>query len=147
MKKHTIQIIMCAVGVLLLCGCDISSNDNGKLDGMWHLITTETLSTGDIADHSQQRLYWNIQSRLLQLEDKDYIHPSCLLRFEQNGMQLRVFEPYRYNREEGDEPLSDAVFLLPFGISQTDETFLIEQINSKYLIMKSEEVRLSFRKQ
>ena len=150
MKHISFLRIVFLVVALAVCmsfaSCDLEHSDNGKLDGMWHLERMETLETGDVQDLSMSGYYWSFQVRLLQLEDKSQAAQTCLLRFEQTGTQLHVYEPYLYNRETGDEPISDPDVLEPYGINALDETFQIERLNHKYLVLKSSQAELFFRK-
>ncbi len=143
---RTVFFVMTLAGCMGLISCDLEHSDNGKLDGMWHLERMENLETGNVQDLSMSGYYWSFQVRLLQLEDKGQTAKTCLLRFEHTGTQLRIYEPYLYNRETGDEPISDPEVLQPYGINALDETFQIERLSHKYLVLKSSQVQLFFRK-
>ena len=54
--------------------------------------------------------------------------------------------PYAYNREEGDEPLSDITLLKPSGINKTEEEFQVLSISGSKMKLQSEMLVLSFKK-
>ncbi len=122
------------------------TSGNGDLDGMWHLISIDTLSTSSSRDFSHDYIYWSFSFRLLEVDDKTNSHQSVLLRFEHIDQNLRLYEPYLYNRETGDEPIEDISYLLPFGIEALDITYNIEILTSSRMIISSPNLRLSFRK-
>ena len=141
-KTYCLFIVAC---LALFSSCELEHSGNGNLDGMWPLQRIESLSTGEVQDLSTQQLYWNFQVRLLQLDDKNHNATTCLLRFEHANKQLRVYDPYIYNREEGDIPLTDVSLLLPYGIDQLDETFDVVHLSSSHLVLKNGDVQLSLR--
>lgn len=139
------KIAIAITTLILLASCDLETSGNGKLDGQWHLMQIETLANGDTQDLSQQYFYWQFQGKLLQLRNIE-TNEIYLLRFERNGTILRTYDPYRFNRDEGDEPLDYVEPLQPFGINQIDETFEIEHLGNKYITLKSPTVRLSLKR-
>lgn len=142
-KKITIAIT--TLTLILLASCDLETSDNGKLDGQWHLIQIQDLTTNQTQDLTQQYYYWQFQGKLLQLRNTE-THEQYLLRFQHDNTTLRTYEPYIYNREEGDQPITDPQPLNPFGITQIDQTFEIEHLGNKYITLKSPTVRLSLKR-
>ena len=92
------------------------------------------------------RLYWSVQAKLLQLDDKNNTSISLLLRFEHTGNTLRLYEPYIYNRLEGDKPLNDVTLLAPYGINALEESCEVEALSSSKMILKTPSLRLKFKK-
>lgn len=144
MKRAFLYII--AAVSLLTTSCELEHSGNGKLDGMWHIMQIENLTTTEVQDLSQVRLYWEFQGKLMQVEDRDYQYERCLLRFEHSGNTLRVYDPYRYDRENGDEPLTEPTLLLPYGISQIEETFEVEHLGDKHFVLKSPTLRIRLKR-
>ena len=140
-KKITIAITT----LILLASCDLETSDNGKLDGQWHLIQIQDLTTNQTQDLTQQYYYWQFQGKLLQLRNTE-THEQYLLRFQHDNTTLRTYEPYIYNREEGDQPITDPQPLNPFGITQIDQTFEIEHLGNKYITLKSNTQRISLKR-
>ena len=68
------------------------------------------------------------------------------MRFSSGGGKLVLNSPYAYNREEGDEPLSDITLLKPYGINKTEEEFQVLSISGSNMKLQSEMLVLSFKK-
>ena len=69
-----------------------------------------------------------------------------LLRFEHKDGTLRVYEPYIYDRENGDRPLDDPALMAPYGVNALDETFTMEALGGGKMVLSNDKLRLSFRK-
>ena len=130
----------------MLAACDIETSDNGDLDGYWHLTRVDTLTTGGTLDTSEQLLFWAVQVRLLNVVDQsdDADHMGYLLRFEHKEGTLRVYEPYKNSRKDGDIKVDDASVLSPFGINRLDETFRVEQLDGDGMQLTGDALRLTF---
>ncbi|PTL34243.1 hypothetical protein C7120_06815 [Prevotella sp. oral taxon 376] len=135
------------VFILSFTACDLETSGNGKLDGFWHLESIDTIN-GGFNDLSQRRLFWAFQAKLLELTDRDGLHPQCLMRFEQGGGVLKLSDPYLYDREggEGDHPLTGPDYLVPFGVNGVSENFTIEKLTGSKMILNSGKLRLYFTK-
>lgn len=141
-KKSSIIILsIIATIVLAVCSCTFETSKNGDLDGAWHLLS---INGKPLDEHPQ--LYWSIQSKLLELRDKSTNCGIFLLRFSHEGSTLKVYQPYIYDRENGDKVLEDATPLQPFGIYKLEETFEVKNLNGSRMTLKSENVTLEFRK-
>ena len=152
MKKTVFSIIFIfSVIAISFSSCTLETSDNGKLDGFWHLVSEEVLSADTTIDLSGQRIFWGVEYKLLNVSDKDGVYGDYYLRFNHDGDSLRVYSPYKNNWHEngedgGDITVEDASVLLPFGISALDETFLVEQLGSSKMVLKSSAYRLRFKK-
>lgn len=135
-----------AVVLALFCSCELETSGNGDLDGMWYLVSVDTLATSGSKDMDGTKIYWLFQSKLLQLEDKSGGNSSILLRFEHKDGTLRLYNPYRYDRENGDQPLDDVGPLAPFGVNALEENCDVEKLNGSKMILKTATLRLGFRK-
>lgn len=147
MMRRGILYIIIGMG-LMMTACDIETSDNGDLDGYWHLVRVDTLATGGTCDMSESLVFWAVQMRLLNVVDHLNApdHFGYLLRFEHQGNTLRVFNPYRNSRKDGDIKLDDASELAPFGINQLEETFQVEQLDGDDMRLANGQFRLSFEK-
>lgn len=151
MKARYTLFILASVAALALFSCTVKTdNVDGHLEGMWHLVSIETLGADTTrqnatTDLSQQYLFWSFQAKLLELDDKTGSHPSYLLRFDISGNSITLSDPYLYNREEGDVKLDDATPLQLYGISSLSEHFTFS-VSGSSLIMESTTHRLKFKK-
>lgn len=150
MKARYTLLILSTVAALFLASCSMNTdNVDGHLEGMWHLVSMETLGTDSTqnttTDLSQQYLFWSFQAKLLELDDKTGSHPSYLLRFDISGSTLTLRDPYLYNREEGDVKLEDATPLLIYGIGSLSEQFTFS-VSGSNLVMESATHRLRLKK-
>ncbi len=152
MKKITRYILVSLMTIIMvgLYSCTETSH-NGKLDGMWHLVSVDTLSldtlsTSRTQDLSGDMIYWSFEFKLLELDDKSGKYPNVLFRFDKVDRTLRLYEPYLYNRESGDVPITEINYLLPFGVESTDVTYNIEVLTSSRMILVSPTLRLNFKK-
>lgn len=130
-----------------LSSCSWFETDNaGDLEGLWHVRSVEFKADGTKTDLSSERYYWAFQKKLLQMEDKEGKAATFLWRFQKEENKLTISQPYRYDRENGDEPLESTDLLAPYFIENLEETFTIEHLGSGTMLLSSETVRLSFRK-
>lgn len=149
MKVKVLYILLAAV---CLTSCDgFHSSSNGDLDGMWHLEEVDTLylsTWSNPVDYSGKGIFWSVQDKLLCLDDHVITdNKTCLMRFEHQGDELRVFNPYFIqDRPEPDQPIDDVIYLKPFGINELDETFYIETLSRKKMVLWSKTLRLKFKK-
>ena len=137
---------LCVSLLFVFSSCELETSSHGDLYGMWHLERIDSLSSSAQLSMRDALLFWSFQGKLLELDDKSGEHRSVLLRFEERSDALRVYEPYLYNREEGDEPLSDAGYLRVFGIQDLEETFSIEELGGSRLVLRSNLLRLHLRR-
>lgn len=145
MRRFVLHILLLAL-VSLCASCEFHTLSNGSLDGFWQLSQVDTLTTSGSTDMVPRRIFWSVQARLLQVSDLNYVHDECILRFEHADGRLRVFSPYVVDHFGQDVTVDDAEQLHPFGIQQTDETFVVEQLNDDALVLRGSVLRLSFRR-
>jgi len=145
--KRYYNIIIAFIFTTFVFSCEIETSGNGKLDGMWHLLTIDTLSSSVTEDMSSKRIYWSFQHNLVQFDDKANGNRSILLRFDNSTDSiLRLYDSYIYDRENGDKPVEDINILIPFGMNAFDETYTIEHLTGNTLILSTDKLRLNFKK-
>ncbi len=130
----------------LLTSCDVESSDNGDLDGFWQLRAADTLSTGGHSDLTGLSLTWAFQGRLLEMRDLHGQRTDIVSSFSHEGTTLSLFDAYIVDRDNGDIRLEDATELSPYGVNRLDETFSVEKLDGSKMVLKSEKLRLTFRK-
>ena len=140
------SIIIAALTVSCLASCDLETSDNGDLDGFWHMERVDTLATGGVCDLSERRVFWSVQVGLVNVTDYDKEARGYLFHFENVNSSLRLYDPYKDNREEGDIKVEDPSILSPYGVNALDETFRIEGLSANRMTLATDELRLSFKK-
>ena len=144
MKTRHIITLMATAFALLLASCDVHTSDNGKLDGMWHLVGVDTLDGGHL-DLSSQTKFWMFQANLMQLSNTNR-GELIICRFNQSGDSLTVSEPRVSNRNVGDTLITKPAVLSPYGINALNESFFIEMLQSDKMILRTDHLTLNFKK-
>ncbi len=144
--RHILCAAAFAAMALTLGSCELEDSDNGDLDGMWYLASVDTIATSGKKDMADERLFWSFQHKLLVMEDKNGKTPSVLMRFEHKDGNMRLHDPYYNNRGEGDPKLDDPTKLQPFGVQTLEETFKVEHLTSRRMVLESGTLRLGFKK-
>lgn len=146
MKKNISKYIaITALALGTLTACEIESHDNGKIDGFWHLEHIDTLATGGTLDVSNEKLFWSVQVRLLEVSNKT-TGAKYIFSFRQANGSLYLSNPLVSDRIKGDPEVEDVKVLAPYGINSLDETFAVEALDGKKMILKSETLRLNLKK-
>lgn len=143
-------LLMLVLGSVLLNSCEIESSDNGSLDGFWHLESVDTLATGGRCNYGNQRVFWGVQYKLLSVNN--YEGGKFYFRFRQTSDSLILSSPYRNNWHQdvengGDIPLTEINDTLrQCGINHLVESYYKEKMNGDKMILRTKELRLSFKK-
>ncbi|MBQ0062673.1 MAG: lipocalin-like domain-containing protein [Prevotella sp.] len=137
-------IIMCIVASFAFSSCHLEASDNGDLDGFWQLTTVDTLSTGGTQEVKSAEIFWAFQFRLLQVRDINENRYN--IRFKHENNMLKLYDPYRDKRESGDEKVTDPAVLAKYGINALEELFTVECLDSEKMLLKSDKLRLIFRR-
>lgn len=140
------QILYILLASTLLTACELETSNNGNLDGNWQLRQMDNLSTGDITDMSHSYIYWAFENKLMQLRDIDDGNLKILYRFDRQGNNLTIHDPYLVVTKDELEPITNTEILLPFGITAPEDLFIIEKLNGKHFTIKNELYRLHFRR-
>ena len=146
MKIRNIQILLLSL-VALFCfsACSLEGDGTaaGDLAGMWKCVYIE--KGAQSVELKDQKVYWSFQGNLLLLEDKAGNHSRILYHFTKNGNTLELKEPYRYDRENGDELLTTPSLLSFYGIDTLAITFTIQQ-SENTMALVSNNVTLHFKR-
>lgn len=146
MRKNLSRYIAIATfSLCTLAACEIESHDNGKIDGFWHLEYIDTLETGGILDVSNEKLFWSVQVRLLEVSNRSK-GSKFIFSFRQADGSLYLSDPLVSNRGEGDIIVEDPSVLAPYGINSLEETFSVEALDGSKMILRSETLRLKLKK-
>ena len=149
MKPKIRYGLLLAVSCWLLVSCDIHTSGNGDLDGYWHLVKVDTLSTGNSLDMSGRRVFWGVQAHLVEAvdHDNDSSHYGYLFYFEKTSSYLTLYYAHRHNREAGDILIEDAAELSPLGVNDLNDKFKIITLNQGNMVLEDDLLRLTFKKQ
>ena len=147
--KKTRPCILSLLVSFVVVSCELDISSNGKLDGLWQVESVDTLrkdGTTGFGNKINDKLFWAFQFDLLQIDDRTYSSPRYLFRFEHIKDTLRIYDPYVYDRENGDIKPEDAAVLNMYGIDSTDTKFIIDMLSSKRLILKRGDLHIKMRK-
>lgn len=142
LNSKLIVILSC----ILLTSCELDVLNNGKLDGNWQLRQIETLATENISDMTYSYIYWGIQDELLQVRDIDNSNLKIFFRYNLEGDQLTIHSPYQAITQNELVPVEGIEVLQSLCITDTEDHFQIEKLNSSTMILKNASYRLHFRK-
>ena len=145
MRKLLSILTLC----LLVVSCELETSGNKELDGYWQMDQVDTLSTGGVADTREALVFWGVQGKLLQIrysENGTFLGEGLLFRFNQDDKHLTLFSPVIHHLYETDEPIDDVEILKPFGIFNLEETFDIEELDDKEMVLTNDVLRRHFRR-
>lgn len=142
------RILLTMMGVALaLTACELETSTNGDLDGFWQLTQVDTLSTGGQTDMRMTGVTWSFQGRIMELRiAKKSTEKPVICQFSHDGDSLRVYNPYIIDRVNDDKIITDVKPMQLYGFSKPEENFFFLQLNSKTMVLRSEQLQLSFRK-
>ena len=134
--------------VFSFTSCELETSGNGDLDGFWHLVQVDTLQTGGVNDTSKDLFFWSFQVNLLEFSDRSYHIPIYMARFNHENGQLKVTQPCLYNREEGNEMVTEENVkdISPYGLNALEETFRVEELSGSRMTLSNGTLRLYFKK-
>ena len=105
----------------------------------------DTLATGGILETTANRVYYAVQGKMLQM-NATANGERYIFRFTLNDNKLKIYDARINDREAGDVPVTNVDRLRPYGMSKLEELFVVEQLTSQRMILRSETLRLTFRK-
>lgn len=153
MKILRIALPLLLTGLILcLTSCD-KVPANGCLDGTWQLVSIERSDTIIDAKPSQKYISFQlglIQLRQASLEYEDYTRYYG--HFSKNGDEMRFYDlclpSDNTTSSDDDRPFTEAniSMLNGWGIYHTDNTFHIDTLNSRRMVLSNSETTLRFRK-
>lgn len=135
--KKIFLLILLLIPSLFSCR---NTSINGKLDGMWQLITIEKNKEASI-DTKKEKIYYNIKLHLIYLQQTDSI--EFLGRFTQSDDSLFVYD---FLQSNNNSIAATPKTLAPFGIYNTSERFGIEKLTGDKMVLRSNSAILTFRK-
>lgn len=151
LSKRISQYLLFSLSAFLVfsfTSCELETSGNGDLDGFWHLVQVDTLQTGGVKDTSKDLFFWSFQVNLLQFSDRSYQIPIFMARFNHDNGQLKVTQPCLYNRDEGNEMVTEENVkdISPYGLNALEETFRVEELSGSRMTLSNGTLRLYFKK-
>lgn len=146
MKK---LLYLAAALVLLTAGfssCTLEMSENGHLDGFWNLKQIDSLENNRSANVEGERIYWSVQLNMIDVRFVDGRIDECVMKFDKNEDTITISDPCYYYHTHGDSTITDVDALRPYGINSLNEKFTIEHLTSGHMILKSDKLKLYFRK-
>ena len=161
--KGVKSILCAAIAGIHLASCD-TMTDNGRLDGMWQLMSVSYNVQGgqdSVVNVKNSRVYMHFQSDLAQITPgalrTDSMGRHILMRFDKKGGNLRLHDFYAFFETAGpigtersaEEILladSATTMLRPFGIDGLYANFAIRKLNGKAMVLQSDFAKLTLRK-
>ena len=142
MKTSLTRFFLIISVISLMTACHMESSDNGHLDGFWHLVRVDTLSTDTLSivgtsDLSQDYFFWAFQFQLLSVRNTQKSPEEYFLRFQRQGDELVLSHPFQYVLQGKDAPVENIDLLRPFGINDQEERFRIVHLSSRRMTLKS----------
>lgn len=146
MKNKILYTLYIYITVTLFACSGFEISDNGDLDGMWHLVSADSIGVNcPTIDFKHEGIFWSVQDKLLSLEDKTQKNQNIFMRFSHEGTILKTFDPYiNHHREQAEEKTEDVNLLRPFGINTLTEQFVVERLDGEEMILQSNLLRLKF---
>ena len=134
--------------IVLISSCE-SYQIHGDLDGFWQVSTIEKKETGDII-HCNGDTYYSFQRELVLVSYASPEIPTGQMKenyiayfsHENDSIYMTDFRIY-LDRSGKQAPLSK---LEKFGLYDTYNSFCVEELTSKSLILNSQKARILLRK-
>ena len=151
MKTSLTRFILIISVISLMTACHMESSENGHLDGFWHLVRVDTLSIDTLSivgtsDLSQDYFFWAFQFQLLSVRNTQKSPEEYFLRFQRQGDELVLSDPFQYVLQGKDAPVENIDLLRPFGINDQEERFRIVHLSSRRMTLKNKFLVLTMQK-
>ena len=146
MKTSLTRFFLIISVISLMTACHMESSENGHLDGFWHLVRVDTLSTGGTSDLHQDYFFWAFQFQLLSVRNTQKSPEEYFLRFQRQGDELVLSDPFQYVLQGKDAPVENIDLLRPFGINDQEERFRIVHLSSRRMTLKNHFLVLTMQK-
>lgn len=146
MKTSLTRFILIISVISLMTACHMESSENGHLDGFWHLVRVDTLSTGGTSDLHQDYFFWAFQFQLLSVRNTQKSPEEYFLRFQRQGDELVLSHPFQYVLQGKDAPVENIDLLRPFGINDQEERFRIVHLSSRRMTLQNHFLVLTMQK-
>ena len=131
--------------IFSLTACSLHHDESGDLGGYWHLTNIDTLATGGHCDMSKAPVYWAVQGAILEVRNVE-TYEKIMFRYNRENGILSLYDARYNNRDIGDEQITDVTVLQPYGINKLEESFAVEALSGSTMILRSDMLKLYFKK-
>ena len=151
MKTSLTRFFLIISVISLMTACHMESSENGHLDGFWHLVRVDTLSIDTLSivgtsDLHQDYFFWAFQFQLLSVRNTQKSPEEYFLRFQRQGDELVLSDPFQYVLQGKDAPVENIDLLRPFGINDQEERFRIVHLSSRRMTLQNKFLVLTMQK-
>lgn len=130
-----------------LCTACANYDDNGDLDGMWHLRTVEELSAGEadgqVTEVKEARIYYTFAHQLVSLRKVGSGLSQYVGRFNHTGDSLVLHDFVVFQIEDS---VASPEALSPFYLEGVVSRYAVRTLNGKQMVLRSGKRELVFKK-
>ena len=94
---------------------------------------------------SKAPVFWSVQGAILEARNVEKLEYVMFRYNHENGI-LSLYDARYNNREIGDEQITDVTVLQPYGINKLEESFAVESLSGSTMILRSDMLKLYFKK-
>ena len=127
-------------------GCTLEMSENGDLDGFWNLKQIDSLDINKKVDVESERIYWSVQLNMIDVRFVDGRIDECVMKFNKSGDTISISDPCYYYHTHGDKVITDVDALRPYGINSLNEKFIIDHLSPGHMVLRSDKLKLYFKK-
>ena len=118
--------------LLSFTGCQ-KADDNGELGGFWKLVELEDIATNSVNNYSEKNYFLAVQLDLMEFRALG----ANYARFQHRGDSLHV-------QMIGDN-IPDGLLSI-FGFQKAEQSFFVERLNDKRMVLCTQLSKLTFKK-
>ena len=154
MMKKIYPLIVCALLLLPLCGSCDKVPMNGDLDGMWQLMSIE--KGGQVTNVKSTKHYMSFQLHLVQFDgtnkNGDFQARLYYAHFKHTGDSLFIYDLAHHseNATEADNNVwfteQDLPLVEAWGMYSLDNRFRVVRLNSDAMVLRRNDLVLTYRK-
>ena len=94
---------------------------------------------------SKAPVYWAVQGAILEVRNVE-TYEKIMFRYNRENGILSLYDARYNNRDIGDEQITDVTILQPYGINKLEEFFAVEALSGSTMILRSDMLKLYFKK-
>lgn len=148
--KHLIYLIILSCLTSITTSCELETSDSGNLDGNWQLMSIDTILTRGINNVKDNQIFYAIQYHLLNIKVNNrnteslVTNPFFHFSYEKDSLYLTFVDETKDPTEAHTASIMKQLRTL--GINSPNEHFKVESLCSDKMILRTNLLRLHFRK-